>query len=185
MCWDLKVSSLLFCYNFFLSDLIVFWKGLFPYKGFPPQHQQQWKHLSWYSQRTVEPCSYNIQGIIISSIMLSFVSLWTWDVVLKLYSTIILMLDLHYSFIFVALMTLDLHNCFKTEYLSLVGSSVHLFTVDWSKPWWSPGAWNCSHVQDRQIQVWNHCSVLDPEICHGLGFHICRRNKIVYGPISK
>ena len=27
------------------------------------KHQQQWKHLLWYPERTVESCSYHFQGL--------------------------------------------------------------------------------------------------------------------------
>lgn len=50
----------------------------------------------------------------------------------------------------------------------LSGIAFNLLTVDGPKPWWSFGARDCSYVQDRQEQVWDHCKELDPEVCHGL-----------------
>jgi len=52
--------------------------------------------------------------------------------------------------------------------LVISGAVIHLFPVDGSKPRWSLSAWNSSYVQDRQVQVWDHCSELDSEVCYGL-----------------
>lgn len=56
----------------------------------------------------------------------------------------------------------------KNIALQCAGFALHMLTLDWSKPWWSIGSWDCSYVQDRQIQVWIYCSQLDSEVCNGL-----------------
>lgn len=66
--------------------------------------------------------------------------------------------------------------CFSSRGLSsylcflscFTGIAFHLFPSDWSEPGWSPGAWDCPHVQDRSVKVWIHSSQLDTEVCHGL-----------------
>jgi hypothetical protein len=46
-----------------------------------------------------------------------------------------------------------------------------MLPVDGPQPRWSACPGNCSHVQDRQRQVWSHCSQLDTEVCHGMMAH--------------
>ena len=54
------------------------------------------------------------------------------------------------------------------SYFLYLGAAVHMLPFDGSQSWWSTCPWNCSHVQDRQGQVWSHCSQLDAEVCHGM-----------------
>ncbi|KAK3434943.1 hypothetical protein EUGRSUZ_D02343 [Eucalyptus grandis] len=49
----------------------------------------------------------------------------------------------------------------------------NLFAFDGPEPRRSPGARNCSYVQDRPGQVRGNCEELDPEVCHGLGATCC------------
>lgn len=59
-------------------------------------------------------------------------------------------------------------KCSNWDLFCWLGVAFNLLTVDGSEPRWSIGARDCSHVQDRQEQVWDNSKELDPEICHGL-----------------
>lgn len=48
------------------------------------------------------------------------------------------------------------------------GAAVNLLFVDGSKSWRPSCSGDCSHVQDRQSQVWDNSRHLDPEICYQL-----------------
>lgn len=52
------------------------------------------------------------------------------------------------------------------DYIS--GFAFNLLTFDGPKPWRPIGSWDCSHVQDRQVQIRRNRQELDSEVCHGL-----------------
>lgn len=49
----------------------------------------------------------------------------------------------------------------------------HLFSFDWSQPWWSACTWNRADIQDQSRQVWRHSSGVDQEICSVICAVIC------------
>lgn len=51
------------------------------------------------------------------------------------------------------------------------GFTLYMLFADWPKSRWSSCSWNCSHVQDWQVQIWVNCSELDTKVCHGLDPH--------------
>lgn len=71
---------------------------------------------------------------------------------------------IHFSF-WISLPYKPLIDCW-CNYVS--GSAFDLLATDGSKSRWPTCAGDSSYVQDRQGQVWKHCSELDTEICHGI-----------------
>lgn len=63
-------------------------------------------------------------------------------------------------------------------HLQWTGAVIDLFSVNRSKPGWSFGTWDSSHVQDWQEQVWVDCTELDSEVCHGLKVISIKKIKI-------
>lgn len=53
-------------------------------------------------------------------------------------------------------------------YWMCAGASVDMLIADRPEPRRPIGSRDCSLVQDQQSQVRDHCSILDPEVCHGL-----------------